>query len=244
MIESIDWVFPMCGDGIRTQKRGPFKPLIEIKGEVLFKHFINHLSRHIKQNHRIILILREDHNERFYAEKKLKELINQILPGIQVIAVIIKGRTSGPVETISNSISHLRDNSGIAIINPDQIVDFKWPKEIKNNEIYLPISFNNEGKSSYVIISNKGKITNIFEKEQKSFYASVGVYIFSSKNIIIQGLNNLSKKKNYHTNNEQYISHLINCVIDEKINCYPLETTMKYDLGNIECINFFETSKV
>lgn len=238
--KKVDWILPMCGEGTRTQFRGPFKPLIQIKGIALFKYFIKNIAPHIKKEDRLILILREDHDQKYSAKNRLENIIKEVLPELKIITLIIKGQTKGPVDTIRYSISKLRKGAIITIINPDQIVDFKWPNQISNNCIFIPIYFNNEGKSSYVIISEKGEIKDIFEKEQKSFYASVGIYIFSSKDLISKGLKILSNKEVFHTNKEQYISHLIKSLIEEKIDCYPLETTMKYDLGNKECIQYFE----
>lgn len=242
--KKIDWVLPMCGDGTRTQFRGPFKPLIKINGIALFKLFIKNISHHIQKDDRIILILREDHVQKYSAKKNLENLIIEFLPEIKIITLIIKGKTKGPVDTVSYSISKLRKESIISIINPDQVVDFKWPKKISNDSIFIPINFNNAGKSSYVIISNKGEIKEIFEKEQKSFYASVGIYIFSSKDLILKGLKILKNNPEFYKNNEQYISHLIQCLLKENIDCYPLETTMKYDLGNKECIQNFEKTQL
>ena len=43
-------------------------------------------------------------------------------------------------------------------------------------------------------------------------------------------------------NGEHYISHLVDNAITNNINVKPLETYLKYDLGNINSINnFIET---
>ena len=62
------------------------------------------------------------------------------------------------------------------VINPDQYIDFNFPKKLKKDYLYLPIHFNNHGNSSYVKINKKGKIVEIKEKKLISNHASSGAY--------------------------------------------------------------------
>tara|TARA_A100001035_G_C27752704_1_gene487273 strand:+ start:603 stop:1364 length:762 start_codon:yes stop_codon:yes gene_type:complete len=241
MIKKVDWILPMCGDGTRTQSRGPFKPLIILKNRPLFEHFISQLKFHIHHDDKLIILIRSDHNELFDAKQKFQNLIKKYLPNVELEILILNKKTSGPVETIEKSINALREDSIISIVNPDQIVDFKWPSDFDQNGIYLALGFDNTGKSSYVGFNENGKVKEIAEKKLISFYASVGVYIFGSKKLIEIGLNLTSKNKFLNYKNEQYISHLIQLLIEDGIDCYPLETTLKFDLGNISCIDYFES---
>lgn len=241
MIKSVDWILPMCGDGTRTQSRGAFKPLINVNDKPIFEHFLSQLKFHFNISDKLILTIRRDHNQLFNAKNKLIDIVKKYIPQIELQVITINTRTRGPVETIEKSFNSVRDDSIVAVVNPDQIVDFKWPISFDTNAIYIALGFDNSGKSSYVSLNSSGEIKRIKEKDLISYYASVGVYIFGSKELIKSGLEKTSIHKEFNHNNEQYLSHLIQLLIEDEIPCYPLETTLKFDLGNISCINYFES---
>ena len=72
---------------------------------------------------------------------------------------------NGPAYTVSSIKNELTvSKTPCVVINPDQYIDFNFPKKLKKDYLYLPIHFNNHGNSSYVKINKKGKIVEIKEK--------------------------------------------------------------------------------
>ena len=123
------------------------------------------------------------------------------------------------------------------VINPDQYIDFNFPKKLKKDYLYLPIHFNNHGNSSYVKINKKGKIVEIKEKKLISNHASSGAYIFGSSFLLKKIFKLIFKIK---SKKEINISDLINEFLkNNKPTVIPFNTLTKYDLGNIRNIKNF-----
>ena len=100
------------------------------------------------------------------------------------------------------------------VINCDQIIDFDLPKINRTYQILIPVYFDSSGKSSYVNINKKGQITGIFEKKIISYYASSGVYIFSSTELLKRYFKKLKIKE---ISKELFISDIINnYLVNEK----------------------------
>ena len=151
---------------------------------------------------------------------------------------IIDETPNGPAYTIDSIKESLKNSKDSCIvINPDQYIDFNFPKKIDKDKLYLPLHFNNHGKSSYVKLNKEGMIKEIREKKIISNYASSGVYIFSSSTLLkkILGLINKIRSKK-----EVNMSDLINLFIKRnKKKVKPITTLTKYDLGNIKNIKNF-----
>ena len=155
----------------------------------------------------------------------------------------IDSTPNGPALTI-NSIKKILRNSKTTciIINPDQFIDFDLPSRINQNNLYIPLHFNNHGNSSYVKINKKGNIVEIKEKKLISNYASSGVYIFASSTLlkkVLSLIDDITFKK------EINMSDLINLFIKKnKSKVNPISTLIKYDLGNIKSIKNFSIKDI
>jgi len=237
----INWILPMCGDGTRTQEMGNFKPLILIKDKTIFGHFLDGLKHHIEEEDLITLILKRNVNEFRKKVEILRKSCRKYTRCKNIEIKIIDHDTDGPCDTVRNIVKELKDEFIGLIINPDQKIDFEINRKIISaDKIFLAIGFDNKKKSSYVLINKNSIIEEIKEKENISFYASTGVYIFGSNKLLKNCINDFYKTKIAKLNGEHYISHLVNNAIKNKITVRPLETFLKYDLGNIDSIKNFQ----
>ena len=237
----INWIIPMCGDGKRTQELGNFKPLIFIKDKTIFDHFLEGINHQIQKDDLIKLIIKKNITEYRKKIQILKQSCKKYTICKNIEVKIIDHDTEGPCDTIRNIINELKDELICLIINPDQKIYFEIERNLINADtIFLAIGFDNKKKSSYVLINKNSILEELKEKENISFYASTGVYIFGSNKLLKKCINDFYKTKIAKLNGEHYISHLVNNAIKNKTTVRPLETFLKYDLGNIDSIKNFQ----
>lgn len=238
--KSVNWIIPMCGEGTRTSTLGKFKPLIEISGKTIFEHFLDGIKYKISKDDLITLIIKSNNKEYLKNQEILSRICEDYTICENVDIKLINHNTYGPCDTIRNVVDFLEDKFISIIINPDQKVDFELNRNlIDQNSIYLSIGFDNKKKSSYVLINKDSEIEKIKEKENISFYASTGIYIFGSNKLLRFCIRDFYSKNVEMYNGEHYISHLVDNAITNNIIVKPLETYLKYDLGNINSINNF-----
>lgn len=237
----MNWIFPLAGKGSRTNKLGNFKPFIIINNYTLIDFFFFSLSDKLRPEDHLFFITTKEFENRFQFKNKINQILKFHKVKSKKFFKLIDVTPNGPAYTISNIINEIKNNSPCIVINGDQFIDFPLPNLIKKNSIYMPIHFNNHGKSSYVKINRKSEITSITEKKLKSFYASSGVYIFGSSKLFRKVINLIKFIKK---NNEINMSDVINYYIKVyKKKAYPVQTFAKYDLGNLESIKSFSIKK-
>lgn len=234
------WILPMAGRGTRTRDLGEFKPFVKVNKKKIIEWFFLGIKKKIKKNDSIFFVTTKYFEKKFNFQKKIKLILKANNIDVKKLFFkFIELTPNGPANTV-NSIYHDLKNykQPCTIINSDQYIDFQLPKKINKENIYLPIHFNNHGKSSYVKFHKNGNIKNIKEKKLVSYYASSGVYIFGSVILLKKILKLLNKLKNEREIN---MSDLINIFfVNFKKFGYPLNTLAKYDLGNTKEIkNFF-----
>jgi len=238
------WILPMAGKGVRTNSLGKFKPFIEVNGKKIIEWFLIGIKNKIKKNDTIFLITTIEFEKKYNFQKKIKIIFKKNkIKTKNLIFKFIDDTPNGPALTINSIRNFLRNTKTTCIvINPDQLIDFDLPSRINQNNLYIPLYFNNHGNSSYVKINKKGNIVEIKEKKLISNYASSGVYIFASSTLlkkVLSLINDIKFKK------EINMSDLINLFIkknNSKVN--PISTLIKYDLGNIKNINNFSIKDI
>lgn len=237
----MNWIFPLAGKGSRTNKLGKFKPFIKINNYTLIDLFFFSLSGKLNPQDHLYFITTKEFENKFHFTKKIIQILKLHKVKSKAFFKLIDVTPNGPAYTISNIINDIKNNFPCIVINGDQFIDFQIPDFIKKSRIYLPIHFNNHGKSSYVKINKKSEVTSITEKKLISFYASSGVYIFGSSNLFKTIISLITSIK---TNKEINMSDLINLYIKKyKKKVYPVHTFAKYDLGNLESIKAFSNKK-
>ena len=233
------WILPMAGKGTRTNSLGKFKPFIKVNGKKIIEWFLIGIKHKIKKNDTIFLITTIEYEKKYNFQKKMKIIFKEKkLKTKNFIFKFIDNTPNGPAFTI-NSIKNFLKNTKTpcVIINPDQFIDFDLPNKINKNNLYIPLHFNNHGNSSYVKLNQQGNIVEIKEKTLISNYASSGVYIFASSELLKKILSLIGEIK---SKKEINMSDLINLFIkrnNKKVN--PISTLIKYDLGNIKSIKDF-----
>jgi len=234
----------MAGKGERTNSLGKFKPFIEVNGKKIIEWFLLGIKNKIKKNDTIFLITTIQFEKKYNFQKKIKIIFKKNkIKTKNLIFKFIDDTPNGPALTINSIRNFLRNTKTTCIvINPDQLIDFDLPSRINQNNLYIPLYFNNHGNSSYVKINNKGNIVEIKEKKLISNYASSGVYIFASSSLlkkVLSLINDIKSKK------EINMSDLINLFIKKNnIKVNPISTLIKYDLGNIKNINNFSIKDI
>ena len=235
----------MCGEGTRTSRLGPCKPLVSIKGKAIIEHFLEGICHLVARGDEVIYIFREDHDKAYDLGRKVFLAHQRYLPDTRICTVTAEMKTEGPADTVRLSAKDLNQTNQIIIINHDQVIDFCLPPLLDNTNIYIPVSFDFTGKSSYVSISDDHRIVQIAEKQLISFYASAGVYVFPNKAMLQRALDMDYRAtiKELKTS-EIYVSHLVQNTIDSQGGCevLPLEVYKKYDLGNCESIERFKST--
>ena len=233
----MNWIFPIAGKGKRVKDLGSFKPFIIINNKKLIEWFLISIKNKFKKNDTLFFITTIEFEKKYKVTKNIKKILKKTKIRNKVFIKLIIKTPNGPALTVSSIFEDLNKKNTCIIVNSDQIVDFNFPKKINPKKIYIPIHFNTHGKSSYANIAQNGKITSIFEKKLTSYYASSGIYIFGSYEILKKSyeLFNMNLKKN-----EINLSDIINNYLKmKKTFAQSLETYLKYDLGNLKDIKYF-----
>lgn len=234
MSRTLHIIMPMAGEGSRFLKEGwtiP-KPLIELKGQPLFKRAI--ASVHIDDvPMKYSFIVRQEHIEKYNIDSGIRAF----LPDANVFSV--QKTTRGAVETCLIAESAIDDNDGVIVMDCD--LEFRSQKflEIIGEILSLPLSEINGGalvsfesdlpRYSYAEVDANGYVVRTAEKEVISNHALCGAYFFSSgkrfKEVAHQLLNEPEFKKP-----EYYVSLLYNYLLShgEKVQIAPMEEYYSY----------------
>lgn len=237
------FIIPMGGRGRRTAELGSFKPFIKINGKTILRRCLDSLP--IKQDDVVVLItakplLSDDFQEYFLNLGREFESLATIY------CVILPEVANGPAMTVYHGLKQLEHISlpgQVHVVNVDQEVEYEQ-KELSENDAAMPLWFNNKGASCYVVLDESlTKIIKIKEKQLISAYASSGVYIFGSMNLLLDAiescLHDLKCRVNVNSKDypegELFIGPCINYVTTIG-TVYPLTTYKKIDLGSTEAI--------
>lgn len=240
----LNWILPLAGRGKRTRELGKFKPFVKVNGKYILEWFFIGLKAKLKLQDKIYLITTKEIDLKCNFKKKVKDIFKKNKIKSHIFIHLLDNTPDGPGFTVNEVVSKLnKSKNPTIVINADQFIDFEFPKKINKNNIYLPLHFNYHGNSSYVKIEKNKLIKGIFEKKLISGYASSGIYIFGSVNLIKSVFKNLKKIK---YKKELNLSHIINFYLkkNNKKIAEPLETFAKYDLGNLKSIKNFKYKKI
>ena len=233
----MNWILPIAGKGKRVKLLGSFKPFIRIHDKKIIEWFFLGIRHKIKTSDEFYFISTKNYEISNRVSLNIKKIFKKLKLKNKVIFKFLDKTPNGPALTVETILNSLTIKKPCVIINCDQIIDFELPKINKNNQIIIPVYFNSSGKSSYVNINKRCQITGIFEKRMISYYASSGVYIFSSTELLQKCFKKLQSR---NLSKELFMSDIINnYLIKEKLRATPIPTLTKHDLGNINDINSF-----
>jgi len=231
------WIFPIAGDGTRTKEYGKFKPFIEAAGKKIIEWCFLGIKEKVAKEDELIFITTRSFENEFSVNKNIGNILRKNIFNNAYHVVLADKTPQGPAASVYLSKDLLKEKEPCTVINADQFIQYKHKEDLKEDEAYLPIYFNTTGRSSYVEIAD-GKITKIYEKEMKTHYASAGVYVIGSSGLLIKALE-YAFANDLKNNNEFYIGPALNYIIDNGGTIYPIETSAKYDLGNVQGIQTF-----
>lgn len=227
-------IMPMAGEGSRFLKEGwtTPKPLIELKGQPLFKHAISSVTDEDIQM-KYSFIVRQEHIDKYQIDKGIKSF----LPEANVFSVL--KTTRGAVETCLIAESAIADDDAVIVMDCD--LEFRSKKfiEIIKQILNTPIeeaeggalvSFeSNEPRYSYAEVGENGYVVRTAEKEVISNHALCGAYLFSSGKRFKQIAHQLLDEPVF-TKPEYYVSLLFNYLLKdgEKVQLAPMEEYYSY----------------
>lgn len=232
-------VIPMAGAGSRFEVAGYTfpKPLIEVKGKPMIQLVLETLNIEAKY----IFIVRKEH----IAKYSLKEFLNQIAPGCEVITT--DGLTEGSACTVLLAKEFIDNDNPILMANSDQYIEwdaFEFMKNSINNNLDGSIlTFEaTHPKWSFVKIDNEGFVTEVAEKKPISNIATVGIYWWLKGSDFVKYAEQMIEK-DIRVNNEFYICPVFNEAIaeDKKIGIFNVDEM--WGIGTPEDLNYFLSTK-
>lgn len=227
-------IMPMAGEGSRFLKEGwtTPKPLIDLKGQPLFKHAISSVSdEEIPMKYSFIV--RQEHIDKYHIDEGIKSF----LPEVNIFSVT--KTTRGAVETCLMAESAIDDEDAILVMDCDLEFRSKEFLKIIKSLLNLPmekakggalVSFeSSEPRYSYAEIDDDGFVTRTVEKEVISNHALCGAYFFSSGKRFKQIAHHLLQEPVF-TKPEYYVSLLFNYLLkdEEKVWLAPMEAYYSY----------------
>lgn len=227
-------IMPMAGEGSRFLKEGwtTPKPLIELKGQPLFKRAISSVNID-GMPMKYSFIVRQEHIERYGIDKGIKSF----LPEANVFSVLTT--TRGAVETCLIAENAIDDEDGVIVMDCD--LEFRSEKFISLIQDILSRDINDcqggalvsfesdQPRYSYAAIDDEGYVIRTAEKEVISNHALCGAYFFGSGRKFKQIAHRLLDEPEFKKP-EYYVSLLYNYLLadGEKVYLAPMEEYYSY----------------
>ena len=227
-------IMPMAGEGSRFLKEGwtTPKPLIELKGQPLFKRAIGSVNIDGVQM-KYSFIVRQEHIEKYGIDKGIKSF----LPEANVFSVL--KTTRGAVETCLIAETAIDDEDGVIVMDCDlefrseefiSIIQDILSRDINECQGGALVSFeSDQPRYSYAAIDDEGYVTRTAEKEVISNHALCGAYFFGSGRKFKQIAHKLLDEPEFKKP-EYYVSLLYNYLLaeGEKVYLAPMEEYYSY----------------
>lgn len=228
-------LIPMAGAGSRFAQAGYTfpKPLIEINNKPMIQVVVDNLN--IEANY--IFIVQQEHYDRY----NLKQFLNLIAPNCQIVCV--NGMTEGAACTTLLAKHLINNNQPLLIANSDQFVEWN-----SNECLY---AFTAEGidagivtfqathpKWSFVLLDEKGFVSEVAEKKPISDIATVGIYFWRHGADYVKYAEQMIAK-NIRTNNEFYVCPVFNEAIADNKKIRIKMIDRMWGLGTPEDLKHF-----
>jgi dTDP-glucose pyrophosphorylase len=218
-LKNISLVIPAAGEGRRFKEAGFIdpKPLIQVKGTPMIVWVMNNFD--LSYQDEIIIIQQANDN-----------LIDKLNPYLSKIKAKVKFATvneltDGPAKTVMVATSHINKENALIVANSDQFVsngieDFVYKTRILNSSGLILTMTATGKKWSYVKRNSSGNISEVKEKVEISNEATVGIYSWSSYQLMYDGFSEMFSKKD-STNGEFYVAPSYNYLIDKEVEVFP-----------------------
>lgn len=222
-----NWIFPIAGFGLRTNKLGEYKPFIEINGYKIIEHCIHNLNID-KENDRLYFITTKYFNSKF----QVSEFLSTMFFGYNINVIILNETPiKGQAFTVLESLIYIDNEEQCIIINSDQIIMFDVQKfEYAGMGIYFDTKF----EACYVNISDN-KITKFKERDQISNYVVGGSFVCNSRSLLEKAIRWGINNKNLYYKGELHLGPCFNYFIENSKNVVPFPVIV-IDFGNADLI--------
>lgn len=206
-------VIPMAGSGSRFVDAGYStpKPLLPVHGVHMYEIVLANVLHHSITN--IVIVAR--------AEWHLTPSIDLLkaTAGLPINIVEVQATTGGPAETVELAMQHLVDGVPVVVANSDQYVDaslhdFYGLCQSDSADGVILTMEDSDPKWSYVAADPDGWATEVREKKVISQFATVGIYGFSSPEVMSQAFQAM-RAAGDRTNNEWYVAPSYNYLIKD-----------------------------
>lgn len=199
----MDIIIPCAGQSTRFPNMRPKYLLCDYQGRSMIQlaagDYINEFQIHVA--------ILEQHNIQYQAADQLRSMF-----GSAVNIVILPNPTSGPAETIDQTLNQLELKGSFLVRDCDSI--FEHSDFIQGNSVYVDSladhpNIRNPSNKSYVSTNDWGIVNNIVEKKITSDIFCVGGYQFSDVNIYRQAYIDIKNSRLQEIYMSTIIDHLI-----------------------------------
>ncbi len=214
----MNYLITAAGEGSRFLQKGikPPKPLIKIHGNELLLWSLSTFNFNSKD--KLFIVTQKSHQVRAKLHKKLRI----IYPNIKIFWLELEGLLNGQLLTSLTAISHFKIKGKLIIHNCDSSFEynnFEIDKLLESNIFGIIPCFEAKGNHwSFAKSSNSDEKSaiEVREKVRISNNCSVGTYIFSSSEILVNLFEDYIKEYN-PKNKEQYIAPIYQFAIEKNM---------------------------
>lgn len=245
-MKNISLIIPAAGEGQRFKAAGfkSPKPLIRVKGIPMIVWVLQNFN--LTERDEVIIIQQ--------SKDGLAKELNQYVKNIKALIkfVTIDSVTRGPAKSVILASNLVNRENAIIVANSDQYVshgleDFVYQtRKLKNKGFILTMAASGN-KWSYVKRDNYNNILEVREKVEISREATVGIYGWSSCQLMVEGLNEMFFTNDL-TNGEFYVAPSYNYLIKKGIDVVPFfigdHSDKVHGLGTPEDLSLFEKSEI
>jgi NDP-sugar pyrophosphorylase family protein len=228
-LKKIQLVIPMAGLGSRFSQAGykvP-KPLIPIHGIPMYQFVLNNLM------HESVASLTIVCPRKWGLSREI--VVNHSTHEVPVNIVEVDELTEGPASTVWLTKPYLNPDLPVVVANSDQYIDadlsgfYDRVSGPGSTNVILCME-DSDKKWSYVRQSSEGLVEEVREKQVISNLATVGIYGFSSANVMLEAFQEMFSAKD-STLGEYYVAPAYNYIIKQGhpvsvVNLGPVGTVM------------------
>jgi len=244
MSEALNIVIPMAGRGSRFVSAGYTlpKPLIPIHDRPMIAWVVDNIRP--ARAHRFVFLVLEDHARRY----GVIELLEAIAPGCEVVRV--DSTTEGAACTVLLARDLIAGSAPLMIANSDQWVGcdidaYLAASDEPEVDGVIMTMWADHPKWSYARLDERGRVTEVVEKQVISNDATTGIYNFASGDGFVGAAARMIER-DQRVNGEFYVAPVYNSLIEDgaQIRAFNIGAAERgmYGLGTPEDLEIFRAA--
>lgn len=228
-------LLPIAGLGSRFPNSQTPKPLIQVNDKPMVLAAIESIG--LDGNY--IFIIREEHDQKYNLEKKLKDILDCTVIKVNYL-------TQGPACTALLAEEFINNEEPLIIANCDQIMH--WDKNTFNtfckyypHDGFLVTYFAETQMNSYAKIDKNGFVTLIKEKEVISNVSTNGIHFWKKGSFFVESTKKMILANDTAPNGEFYIAPSYNYMIKMglKVGIYHIPNEQHWAIGTENDLAFY-----